>query len=123
MKQEYMLIILILLLAFYIISSKPPKGVEKIGVEKLKELKQSGGIILDVRTPEEYQSGHIPGSKNHPLGGNSFFAGLPKDKTKPLIVYCRSGKRAVTAEKQLLKRGYKNIYHFGSVGKWTEGYE
>ena len=119
MSQNMMILLLVLLVGFYIFSNRPPKGVETIGVEELKEYQKKGALILDVRTPEEYRAGHIPGSKNQPVGPE-FLAGLPKDKTKPIVVYCRSGKRAADAERQLLKRGYEQVYHFGSIGKWKE---
>lgn len=118
MKQEYVLLLMLVLVIFYFYSIRPPKGVEKVDMEGLRALKAQGGRILDVRTPEEFREGHIPGAKNHPLGSKEFFAGLPKDKDTPIAVYCRSGKRAATAERQLLKRGYTKVYDFGGIHRW-----
>ena len=69
----------------------------------LKELYANGAIIVDVRTPEEFRSGHIKDSINIPLQTISQKAASLQQKKKPLIVVCLSGGRssmAVTALKQ-----------------------
>lgn len=119
MKQGFVVLLLLLLVLFNIYMSRPPKGVDTVDSDRLRRLAEEGGVVIDVRQPDEFKGGHIPGSKNLPLGSKDFFNRLPKDKQKPLIIYCRSGKRAVKAERDLLKRGYENVYHFGSIGKWT----
>jgi len=63
--------------------------------------------LLDVRTPEEYKSGHIRGAKLIPLG--KLEANLDKlkaDKNKKIVVYCRSGNRSVAASRILEKHGF-----------------
>ena len=65
--------------------------------------------VVDVRDPEEFNEGHIPGAINLPL--NNFAAGsgvLEKEKT--IVVYCNSGGRSYGAYKKLVKLGYKYIY-------------
>lgn len=70
-----------------------------------KALRENGAMILDVRTPAEYQSGHINGSINVPLDMiNNQIASLLKEK-RTVIAVCRSGKRSVLAVEQLKNAG------------------
>ncbi len=72
-------------------------------------------IIIDVRTKEEYESGHIKGAINIPVDAiNS----IDIDKTKKIIVYCKSGKRSNNAANILLNKGYKYIYDMGGINNW-----
>lgn len=68
-------------------------------------------IIIDVREPDEYATGHIKGAINLPLGrvmrGASELDDTPKDAN--LIIYCRSGGRAGVAETALRKQGFTNV--------------
>ena len=76
-------------------------------------------IILDVRTPEEFREGHIPGAVNVP--NESIGAGeipeLPR-KDQLILVYCRSGNRSKQASKKLAQAGYTNITEFGGIRDW-----
>lgn len=78
-----------------------------------------GYIILDVRTPEEYAEGHIPGAINVPNEsiGNSEIPELP-DKSQHILVYCRSGRRSKEAAEKLVKLGYTNVSEFGGIIDW-----
>ena len=72
-------------------------------------------IIIDVRTKEEYESGHIKGAINIPVDDiNS----IDIDKNKRIIVYCKSGKRSNNAANILLNKGYKYIYDMGGINNW-----
>lgn len=81
-----------------------------------------GVIFLDVREPGEFQSGHLPGAINIPLGSvESQFEKQFPDKTTTVLVYCRSGRRSVTASKMLIKMGYKNVLNMdGGYKAWLE---
>ena len=59
------------------------------GIEEYKRI--AGAVLLDVRTPQEYQEGHIPESKNIPLQQLNNVVSLVKNKDIPLFVYCYSG--------------------------------
>jgi rhodanese-related sulfurtransferase len=74
-------------------------------------------LILDVRTAEEYAEGHIPGALLIPYDQleKSF---SEKDRNRPLIVYCRSGRRSAIAVKTLEAMGYKKVYDLGGMGNW-----
>jgi len=77
-------------------------------------------FVLDVRTPEEYASGYVPGALNIPHDQlASRLAEVPKDR--PVVLYCRSGRRAALAAEVLEANGYKDLEHLdGDMQAWTE---
>jgi rhodanese-related sulfurtransferase len=76
-------------------------------------------ILLDVRTKEEYDTGHIKESMLIPVDSLKQEAeGKLKDKEAPIFVYCRSGNRSTAAAKILVELGYKNVYNLGGINKW-----
>lgn len=75
-------------------------------------------VLVDVRTPEEFASGHIPGALNIPLQE----LGQKTDrlaKDKALILYCRSGSRSAHAAGMLGRLGYTNVQDLGGIYHWT----
>jgi len=78
--------------------------------------------IIDVRTPEEFKSGHLHGALNINFYDEDFSEQLQKlDKDKPVLVYCRSGKRSGKAAEQLQKLGFKTIFDLkGGITAWKE---
>ena len=73
-------------------------------------------ILLDVRTPEEFADGHIPGAINIPnesIGENDITE-LP-DKEQRIYVYCRSGNRSKQASAKLVNLGYTNVTEIGGI--------
>ncbi len=80
---------------------------------------ESGYIILDVRTPEEFAEKHISHAINIPNEtiGTSEILELP-DKKQLIMVYCRSGRRSKEAAEKLVALGYTNIVEFGGVIDW-----
>ena len=86
-------------------------------VEMMK--KESSYIILDVRRPDEYAEGHIPGAINVPNEdiGTAEIPELP-DKAQLILVYCRSGRRSKEASEKLVKLGYTNVVEFGGILDW-----
>ncbi len=78
-----------------------------------------GHILLDVRTKEEYDAGHIPGAvllSNEDIQGTR--PEILKDLDQPILIYCRSGHRAGLAAEKLSKLGYRKVYNFGGVMTW-----
>jgi phage shock protein E len=78
----------------------------------LKKLYADGAIIIDVRMPQEYNSGHIKESINIPLQVLSKEIGLIKKKNKPVITCCLSGARSSTAKAMLSQHGIE-VYNGG----------
>ncbi|MBC8059524.1 MAG: rhodanese-like domain-containing protein [Clostridiaceae bacterium] len=76
-------------------------------------------ILLDVRTQEEYEEKHIPNSQLIPVEVIEKEA-LTKltDKNASIFVYCRSGRRSVTAAEALVKMGYTKVYNLGGINDW-----
>lgn len=81
---------------------------------------ESGYLILDVRTAEEYSEKHIPGAINIPNEtiGTEDIPELP-DKEQLILIYCRSGNRSKQASEKLVKLGYTNVVEFGGINGWT----
>jgi len=80
---------------------------------------ETGYIILDVRTPEEFAEKHIPGAINVPNEtiGAEEIPELP-NKDQLILVYCRSGNRSKQASEKLAALGYRNIVEFGGINDW-----
>lgn len=76
-------------------------------------------VILDVRTQEEYDQGHIPGAINiaNEFIGTDEIPELP-NKNRLIMVYCRSGNRSKQAAQKLVDLGYTNIVEFGGILDW-----
>ena len=81
--------------------------------------KQAGAILLDVRTPQEYREGHIPGSKNVPLQAIDKVADLTENKDTVLYVYCYSGARSRQAVSYLQHMGYSNVTNIGGIAAYS----
>ena len=81
-------------------------------------------VLLDVRTQEEYASGHIPGAiciPNETIGSEEI-PELP-DKDQLILVYCRSGNRSKQASQKLAEQDYTNVVEFGGINGWTGNLE
>ena len=82
-----------------------------------------GVQLVDVRTPEEFGEGHLEGAVNIDfLDDEVFSAGIKGlDKERPVLLYCRSGRRSADAGRLLLKEGFKEVYDLeGGYLNWTE---
>ncbi len=77
-----------------------------------KALKENGAIIIDVRTPQEFDHGHIQGSKNIPLDRIQREVKTIKNMNKPIITVCKSGARSGMA-KSILKSAGVEVYNGG----------
>jgi rhodanese-related sulfurtransferase len=87
---------------------------------KLMMQDDDGHVIVDVRRPDEYAAGHIPGAiliPNEEIGTEEP-AELP-DKRQIILVYCRTGRRSKEAAQKLADMGYVNVYEFGGIEDWT----
>ncbi len=95
--------------------------LEKISAEEAKEMIDSSTnlIILDVRTQEEYEDGHIEGAALIPdYEIETKAEELLTDKNATILVYCRSGRRSALAANTLRDQGYTSIYDFGGILDW-----
>ncbi len=98
------------------------KGAKKMRINQetaVKLLDEENAVLIDVRTAEEYNDGHIKNSINIPVMAVATNASqfIP-DKTKNIIVYCLTGSRSSYASAVLKKAGYQNVYDFGAIANW-----
>jgi len=98
------------------------KGVIKlVTVEEFKELDALRDVqLLDIRTPEEYKSGYIEGYRNMDYLSDTFKEEMETlDKSKPIVIYCRSGGRSGRCATLMLEIGFKEIYDLeGGIIQW-----
>ena len=92
----------------------------KLSAEQAYEMMASQEVVVvDVRTQEEYDGGHIENAVLVP--NESIVSEMPEalpDKEATLLIYCRSGRRSKEAAQKLLSLGYQNVYDFGGVIDW-----
>ncbi len=94
---------------------------KNITAEEAKDIMdtESGYVILDVRTQEEFTQGHIPEAVNLDYQEIALKAEeLLPDKNQKILIYCRSGRRSKIAAQELLDMGYTNLYEFGGIIDW-----
>lgn len=94
---------------------------QKISAQEAKKMMDSTDTytLIDVRTKEEYEQGHIPGAILVP--NETIDTEMPKELTDTkatILVYCRSGNRSAQASEKLAKMGYENVYDFGGINEW-----
>lgn len=83
---------------------------------RARQLLSSGALLLDVRSPEEFRRGHVPGALNVPLGQvRNQISHHTEDKSQALLVHCQSGGRSAIAAHQLKSLGYTQVFNLGSL--------
>ncbi|HJE51174.1 MAG TPA: rhodanese-like domain-containing protein [Tessaracoccus flavescens] len=102
-------------------SDDSPAGASRdLDAEQFKaRAEEASAVLLDVRTPEEFAAGHIPGAININVEGD-FASGIASlDKSAPYAVYCRSGNRSAAAMKLMDEAGFEETFHLvGGIGAW-----
>lgn len=78
-----------------------------------------GAVLLDVRTPQEYREGHIPGSRNVPLQSIDKVTGFADGQDTPIFVYCYSGARSGQAVSVLRRMGYTSVKNIGGIAAYS----
>jgi len=98
----------------YILGKKANRSMGKndINQEELKKMVSKGAILIDVRSPQEYQEGHLKGALSIPEYELAKRCEKElENKNTTIVVYCSSGSRSKKAQKQLVKLGYINVYN------------
>lgn len=100
------------------------KMVENVNAGTFSQLIQENkdAVIIDVRTPIEYNQGHIPNSLLIDISSPSFVKDIEVlDKSKTYLLYCRSGNRSFYAGREMINRGFEKVYNLvnGVLG-WYE---
>jgi phage shock protein E len=94
------------------------KRLSFVSAEVVRKQLAEGAVVIDVRSPEEFRSGHVPNAVNIPLG--ELRESLPrrvKDKSQVLLLHCLSGGRSGIAQQQIKGMGYQNVFNLGSYGR------
>jgi phage shock protein E len=94
----------------------PPPGF--VDGATAQQLQQRGVTVLDVRTADEFQGGHVPGAINIPYDQVAARSAEVGPKGKPVLLYCRSGRRSGVAAAELVKQGFTAVYDFKTISDW-----
>jgi rhodanese-related sulfurtransferase len=89
-----------------------------VSSEEAKRLVSQGGLLVDVRSPGEFASGHIDGARNIPvseIGARSSELGA---SDRPIVLYCASGTRSAMAARSLRGKGFTRVYNLGAASNW-----
>ncbi len=123
MKKLTLLLLVVMMLTACGQDKENGQGAVYVNItaEEAKQIMDSeeGYIILDVRTQEEYDEGHIPGAiviSHEEIAEKA--EDVLTDKDQLILVYCRSGRRSKIAAEALVELGYTNIKEFGGIIDW-----
>ncbi|PJB13075.1 MAG: rhodanese-like domain-containing protein [Flavobacteriales bacterium CG_4_9_14_3_um_filter_40_17] len=97
--------------------------VQLVSPQEMKQFIDMNQVqLIDVRTPQEYESGHLTHSENLDFYDENFEAELDKlDKNVPVCIYCKSGGRSAKAAEILKKKGFKAVYKLdGGIMRWEK---
>ena len=123
MKKLFFLLLAVMMLTACGQNKENDQGAVYVNItaEEAKQIMdtEEGYIILDVRTQEEYDQGHIPGAiviSHEEIAEKA--EQVLTDKDQLILVYCRSGRRSKIAAEALVELGYTNIKEFGGIIDW-----
>jgi len=92
----------------------------EVAPERLADLLSAGEVeLVDVRTPSEYEAGHIAGARHIPFGELSTRA-HEIDPTRPVVLYCRSGGRSAAATQAFQASGWEAQTLSGGIVEWVQ---
>ena len=120
-KMIPFIVLLCLLPCISCSASQKATSFTRISMEEAKKMMEmdDGHVIVDVRTEEEYSSGHIPGAICIP--NETIYKDRPSalpDLDQVILIYCRSGNRSKRSARMLYEMGYTNVYEFGGIIDW-----
>ncbi|HXU01899.1 MAG TPA: rhodanese-like domain-containing protein [Polyangia bacterium] len=107
-------VVVVLAVAAYLMFGR---GREIQGADARK-LVAAGAHLVDVRSPEEYARGHLPGAVNIPVQELDRRLGEVGPADRELIVYCRSGHRSTRAAQVLREHGFTKVHNLGPMTAW-----
>ena len=113
MDWTFITIALAVVVAFFLL-----KRAAFVSADVAQQHLRNGGLVIDVRTPEEFQREHLPNAINIPLGDlDQEVPRKVKDKNQPLLLHCLSGGRSGLAKSRLKGMGYTNVFNLGSYSR------
>jgi rhodanese-related sulfurtransferase len=106
--------LLFMLVALYFYLWRSSQAALKLA----REYQDQGGLLIDVRSPAEYKSGHLPKAINLPLNElDTYVPRLAQSKDEIVLVHCKSGLRSELAAQRLKRQGYAKAFNLGSYGR------
>jgi rhodanese-related sulfurtransferase len=126
MKTTHLLISLLSLMLvgmLHAADAKADKKYKNVSAEEFDKLRtDKKNVVLDVRTPEEYADGHIPGSINIDFNSEDFDKQVAKlDKDKTYLVHCAAGGRSARSCSKMSKMNFEHLYNLeGGMGAWEK---
>jgi len=121
-EQTLLFVALVIIIAMLVYSYLGDRlsGFKSVNVGEATRLFNDGAFMLDVRASSEYKEGFIGDAKNISVSDlSSKMNFLPKDKEKPIVVYCLSGARSANAASKLVKAGYTQVVNLsGGINAW-----
>ena len=94
------------------------KRVGQVGRDEAHKLVKDGAALVDVRSPAEFSSGHLPGAINIPVGDLGGQVKKLGKKDGPIVLYCASGTRSMMARSTLKGLGYTKVFNLGPMSRW-----
>jgi phage shock protein E len=110
--------ILLTLIPLALIAIFVLKWLSFVPAEKARQLLRDRAVIVDVRSPGEFESGHLSAALNIPLG--TLAGEAPRripDRDQAVLLHCLSGGRSEMARQQLKRLGYRNVFNLGSYAR------
>lgn len=95
----------------------PPPGA--VDTDSARRLIAAGVAVVDVRTPEEFATGHVPGAVNIPHDQMAARHGEIGPPSTPVLLYCRSGRRSGIAAGTLAEKGFTAVWDMGTYQAWV----
>ena len=125
--KRFLFVLVLVVFSYSCKEEQTTTEIEVISPEEMHQISQIEDVqLVDVRRPEEYQEGYIEGFQNIDFFSDTFAQDIEElDRTKPIIVYCKSGRRSANSAKILKEKGFVKIYDLGGgITKWvSEGHE
>jgi phage shock protein E len=90
-------------------------GGPSVDAQRVREVLAAGAKVVDVRTPEEFASGHVPGAVNIPVQSLGARLSEVGPKHEPVVLYCRSGARSGSAASMLRNAGWAEVLDVGPM--------
>jgi thioredoxin len=121
MNRILSIVALAIALSFAACNQVPAGKGGKVSPDEFEQLvaKTPNAQIIDVRTPGEFESGHVAGAVNIDVNGADFEQGIQAlDKTKPVFVYCKSGGRSAGAVSAMRSSGFDVVYEMPGMMAW-----
>ena len=115
--MKWILIIVAIVIFLYVILPK----IKAMNPEEAVALLKEGALLIDVRTPGEFSTNSVPGSRNYPLDQlEVLIPGADISKDQNILLFCRSGSRSGIGTQKLKSLGYQNVFNLGAFGNAME---